>query len=183
MSQFEAKNWPLCALNECLTFVSQGALTGDADWVKKVWIWMPRLKTWDSDHTLLHDFSWVMPPLSSSASLNNDVVWLSPPVLSSDPQSGVRKTSCSSKVDHDVLGDNLDSPSPKFLGGANGKVDMFLNEWKQIRHGTNTQNKRKRANKSPTPGTSKYPKIDSPHNNLSVDDLDSEIEIVTSRKP
>ncbi|KAH9810638.1 hypothetical protein DFH28DRAFT_902513 [Melampsora americana] len=174
MSQFEAKNWPWCALNECLTFVLQGALTGDADWDKKVWIWMPRLKTW-------HDFSWFMPPLSSSASLNDDVVWLSP-VLSSDPQSDVRKSACSSKVNHDVSGDNLESPTPKFLGGANGKVDMFLNKWKKIRHGTNTQNKRKKANKSPTPTTSKYPKIYSPHNNLTVDDHDSEIKIVTSRK-
>lgn len=60
--------------------------------------------------------------------------------------------------------------------------DMFPKEWKKIRHGTNTQNKRKRVNKSPTPSTSKYPKIDSTRTNLNIDDLDSEIEIVPSRK-
>ncbi|EGG10076.1 uncharacterized protein MELLADRAFT_103429 [Melampsora larici-populina 98AG31] len=169
MSQFEAKNWPSCALNECLTFISQGALTGDANWDKKVWIWLSQLKAW-------HDFSWVIPPLSSSATVDDDVSWLSPPVSSSNLKRGinVKKFACSLNVD--VSSDDQESPTPRILERGKGK------EWKEIRNGTNSHNKRKRSNKSPTPSTSKYPKIDLTHNYPNIDDIDSSIEIVTSKK-
>ncbi|EGG04888.1 uncharacterized protein MELLADRAFT_108069 [Melampsora larici-populina 98AG31] len=46
ISQFEAKNWPLCALSESPTLQSQGESTGLSTWNTKLWIWMANLKSW-----------------------------------------------------------------------------------------------------------------------------------------
>ncbi|KAH9817070.1 hypothetical protein DFH28DRAFT_1156820 [Melampsora americana] len=46
ISQFEAKNWPLCTLSKSPTIQPQGESTGLNTWKTKLWIWMANLKSW-----------------------------------------------------------------------------------------------------------------------------------------